>query len=78
MHRSSDLFNSAAGDARGWGPAAVVLADQDESFGALAIGDVDGGAPTHRVPAYDFALAASGRIDPTPLGLDPGVNVYAG
>lgn len=56
----------------------MVLADQDESFGALAIGDVDGGAPTHRVPAYDFALAASGRIDPTPLGLDPGVNVYAG
>lgn len=63
--------------ARSWGPAAVVFADQDESFGALAVGDVEAGVPTHRVPAYDFALAATGRIDPVPLGLDPTVNVYA-
>jgi hypothetical protein len=63
--------------ARSWGPAAVVFADQDESFGALVVGDVGPTAPTHRVPAYDFALAVTGRIDPEPLGLDASVNIYA-
>jgi uncharacterized protein (TIGR03083 family) len=61
----------------GWGPAAVVFTDQDEGFGALAIGDVVPASPTHKVPAHDFALAVTGRLDPAEVGLDPGVNIYA-
>jgi hypothetical protein len=34
-------------------------------------------SPTHKVPAHDFALAVTGRLDPAEVGLDPGVNIYA-
>lgn len=60
----------------GWGPAAITFTDQDEGFGALAVGDT-GSAPTHRVPAHEFALAVTGRLDPAEIGLDAGVNIYA-
>jgi uncharacterized protein (TIGR03083 family) len=62
---------------RSFGPARVVFADQDESFGGLAIGETDASTPTHRVDAHDFVLAATGRLDADALGLDPGVNIYA-
>jgi hypothetical protein len=60
-----------------WGPAAFVFTDRDESFGALAVGDVTASSPTHRVPAYELALAATGRLDPASLGLDADINLYA-
>jgi uncharacterized protein (TIGR03083 family) len=34
------------------------------------------GSVADSVPPYDFVLAATGRIDAAPLGLDPGVNIY--
>jgi uncharacterized protein (TIGR03083 family) len=60
-----------------WGPAAFVFTDRDESFGALAVGEAGASTPTHRVPAYELTLAATGRLDPTTLGLEPDINLYA-
>lgn len=55
---------------RGWGPATLELT----GFDPVEIG---GGGKTVRAEPLDFVLAASGRLDPARLGLDPEVNVYA-
>ncbi|MCE6993955.1 maleylpyruvate isomerase family mycothiol-dependent enzyme [Saccharothrix sp. S26] len=53
----------------GWGPATLEL-DGVESLPVRGGGDVVTGDP------LDFVLAATGRIDPRPLGLDENVNIY--
>ena len=55
---------------RNWGPATLVL----DGFEAVNIGA--GGDPITG-DALEFILAATGRGDPTALGLDASVNVYA-
>lgn len=68
---------------RNWGPARVVFPEQHEGFGALDIRSDAGtdstapSGPVHRVQALPFILAATGRLDPTVIGLDPTVNIYA-
>jgi uncharacterized protein (TIGR03083 family) len=62
---------------RGWGPSRLVFEDQHEGFGAVSVGDAEPGAPVHRLDARAFVLAATGRIDAGPIGLDPAVNIYA-
>jgi len=59
---------------RGWGPAQIVLTDQDD---ALVIGDAGGDAPVFKVGAHDFVLVATGRADAAAQGLDADVNIYA-
>jgi uncharacterized protein (TIGR03083 family) len=53
----------------GWGPATLRLGDLEDlpirGGGELVTGD-----------PLDFLLAATGRLDPTPLGLDDRVNIY--
>lgn len=56
---------------RNWGPATLALQGMPE----FAVGS--GGRRIEGDPLA-FALAATGRIDPAPLGLDPSVNIYAG
>jgi|SRR5581483_2822600 len=56
---------------RGWGPADVRL-------GRLGTFPVSGGGGrTIDADPLEFALAASGRLEPSRLGLDDSVNVYA-
>jgi uncharacterized protein (TIGR03083 family) len=55
---------------RGWGPARLEL----DGLSPIAIGE---GGPTVRGDAHEFVLAATGRTDPAPLGLDATVNIYA-
>ena len=55
---------------RGWGPATLELT----GFEPVPVG---GGGTVVRADPLDFVLAASGRLDPEPLGLDASVNVYA-
>jgi len=60
--------------AKGWGPATLAL----DGMPKVEIGDADGGE--RRIITGDagqFVLAATGRRDPAPLGLDPDVNIYA-
>ena len=75
--RAAVAYLEAELTGRGWGPARVLFLDQDEGFGAVAAGGAGAGTPAHRVEARSFVLAATGRIDPVPLGLDPEVNIYA-
>ena len=53
----------------GWGPATLCLADV-ESLPIRGGGEVIEGDP------HAFLLAATGRIDPTLIGLDDRVNIY--
>jgi uncharacterized protein (TIGR03083 family) len=62
---------------RGWGPARIVFSDQADDFGEVVVG-AHAGAPTHKLDAHDFVLAATGRRAAEPLGLDASVNIYAG
>jgi uncharacterized protein (TIGR03083 family) len=55
---------------RGWPPATIAL-------DGLPRFDVSGGGPAVTGPPWPFALAATGRGDPSALGLDPSVNIYA-
>jgi uncharacterized protein (TIGR03083 family) len=61
---------------RGWGPAILALDGLEE----IVVGP---GRPTESVALrvtgdqLAFVLAATGRADPEPLGLDPSVNVFA-
>jgi uncharacterized protein (TIGR03083 family) len=55
---------------RGWGPVTLEL----EDVGVL---DVGGGGRRITTDALMFVLVASGRADPSILGVDDGVNVYA-
>lgn len=57
-------------DQRGWGPATLDLTGFD-------IVEIGGGGKVVRAEPLDFVLAASGRLDPAHIGLDPEVNVYA-
>jgi uncharacterized protein (TIGR03083 family) len=53
-----------------WGPATLRLS----GIGAIQI---SGGGPEITCDPHDFLLAATGRSDPSNLGLDPSLNVYA-
>jgi uncharacterized protein (TIGR03083 family) len=55
---------------RDWRPATIAL-DGLPRFEVSGGGDEITGAP------WPFALAATGRADPQPLGLDPSINIYA-
>jgi uncharacterized protein (TIGR03083 family) len=55
---------------RGWGPATLAL-DGCEEFA------VSGGGRTITGEPLAFVLAATGRADPSALGLDAAVNIYA-
>jgi uncharacterized protein (TIGR03083 family) len=57
-------------EARGWGPATLELT-------GFAPVDIRGGGDVVKAEPLDFVLAASGRQDPAPLGLDADVNIYA-
>jgi uncharacterized protein (TIGR03083 family) len=55
----------------GWGPAVLALDGVDEM-------EIPGDGEARRVTGdpYEFVMAAAGRTDPAPLGLDETVNVY--
>jgi uncharacterized protein (TIGR03083 family) len=55
---------------QGWGPATLAL----EGLPEFAVGDGSGRRVTGR--PLDFVLAATGRSDPSALGLDETVNIY--
>lgn len=55
---------------KGWGPATLEL----DGLDPVRVGD--GSGQTITGDALAFVLAATGRLDPTSLGLDPSVNVY--
>ena len=55
--------------ARGWGPASVELDD-------LGIVEIGRGGRRIETDALTFVLVASGRSDPSLLGVDESVNVY--
>jgi uncharacterized protein (TIGR03083 family) len=54
---------------RGWGPATL-------AFDGLPRFDISGGGADITGDAFEFVLAATGRIDPAKLGYDETVNVY--
>jgi hypothetical protein len=56
-------------EARGWGPATLELSGLDPV-------EIGGGGRVVKAEPLDFVLAASGRLDPAPLGLDADVNIY--
>lgn len=53
----------------GWGPASLHLPP-------LEVMDVRGGGPRVELDPLDFVRAATGRLDPATVGLDPSVNIY--
>jgi hypothetical protein len=55
---------------QGWGPATLRLTGMEPV-------EIAGGGPEITADPHDFVLAATGRIDPSTLGLDATVNVYA-
>jgi uncharacterized protein (TIGR03083 family) len=57
-------------ETRGWGPATLAL-------GGQARRDIGGGGREVNGEPMAFVLAATGRIDPATLDLDPDVNIYA-
>ncbi|HEV8064004.1 MAG TPA: maleylpyruvate isomerase family mycothiol-dependent enzyme [Acidimicrobiales bacterium] len=69
---------------QGWGPATLALDGVEEVAVAAPVDDAPGPGSKSgpgsdgRITgdALTFVLAASGRIDPEPLGLDSTVNVY--
>lgn len=60
--------------AQGFGPARIELIARDLPM--VELGAVDDATPTVAVDPHDFLLAATGRLDAAPLGLDPAVNLY--
>jgi uncharacterized protein (TIGR03083 family) len=56
-------------DSQGWGPATLALDGVQERA-------VGGGGRRITGDALEFVLAATGRADPEPLGLDGDVNIY--
>jgi uncharacterized protein (TIGR03083 family) len=67
VHYVADTLGS-----RGWGPAVLALDGIEE----IRVGE---GSDARRIEgdAVAFVLAATGRADPAPFGLDASVNVYA-
>ena len=57
-------------DERGWGPATLALDGMEKA-------DVGGGGDPVTGDAKQFVLVACGRSDPSTLGLDSTVNIYA-
>src|SRR5438309_1700357 len=57
-------------DNRGWGPATLAVDGVEQ----VAVGS--GGGRKVTGDALEFVLVATGRADPSSLGLDPSVNVY--
>ena len=57
---------------QGWGPALLGLDGQPE----FTVGAPGAGATRITGDPLAFVLAATGRADPTPLGLDERVNIY--
>jgi uncharacterized protein (TIGR03083 family) len=57
-------------DKSGWGPATL-------SFDGIETLTVGGGGRVLSGDPWPFVLVATGRADPTTLGLDPSVNIYA-
>ncbi|MGH9245295.1 MAG: maleylpyruvate isomerase family mycothiol-dependent enzyme [Acidimicrobiales bacterium] len=57
---------------RGWGPATLVL----EDAGEWHVGADPNGLRRVTADPMAFVLAASGRADPSSLGLGPDVNIY--
>ncbi len=55
---------------RDWHPMTIVL-------DGLPVFDVSGGGEKITGTPWPFALATTGRADPTPLGLSPDINIYA-
>jgi uncharacterized protein (TIGR03083 family) len=54
---------------RGWGPATLALE-------GVEVIDVGGGGEKISGDAQQFLLVATGRADPSPLGLDESVNIF--
>jgi len=69
VHHVADLLGL-----KGWGPAVLALDGLDEL--RISAGH-ESAAPRITGDPLAFLLAATGRADPAPLGLDPTVNVYA-
>ena len=57
-------------DARSWGPATLALDGVEKT-------DIGGGGDPVTGEARQFVLVATGRSDPSTLGLDQTVNIYA-
>lgn len=71
VHHVADLLTQ-----RGWGPAILAFDELEE----IPVGDgAVAGSAARRITgdALPFVLAATGRADPAPLGLDQSVNVFA-
>lgn len=73
--RASVLHVADQLTARGWGPAVLALDGVEE----IPVGNTADGANARRITGdpLAFLLAATGRGDPAPLGLDASVNVFA-
>lgn len=67
--RASLSHLSTVLDHRGWGPATLAFPGQPRF-------DIGGGGPEITGNAFEFVLAATGRLDPAKLGLDERVDVY--
>jgi uncharacterized protein (TIGR03083 family) len=59
----------------GWGPAILALNGIEE----VPVGEGGEGGAGRRITGdpFQFVLASTGRADPTSIGLDPGINIYA-
>ncbi len=64
VHHVADLLQESA-----WGPASLAL-------DGVEVIDVRGGGKNVTGDPVEFVLAATGRADPSPLGLDESVNIY--
>lgn len=57
---------------QGWGPAALAL----DGLREFPVGEGEGDVRRVTGDAHAFVLAATGRSDPAPLGLESSVNIY--
>ena len=64
VHHVADFLQESA-----WGPATLAL-------DGVEVIDVRGGGKKVTGDPVEFVLAATGRADPSPLGLDESVNIY--
>jgi uncharacterized protein (TIGR03083 family) len=67
---ASVAYLSAELTTRGYGPATLAL-------DGMPVYDVGSGGSEIEGDAHTFVLAATGRVDPATIGLDPSVNIYA-
>jgi hypothetical protein len=64
VHHVADFLQESS-----WGPATLAL-------DGVEVIDVRGGGAKVTGDPVEFVLAATGRADPSPLGLDESVNIY--